>query len=193
MLGFLSSVLPTIANISPFNQAVKLGFDLLGQKLSNDIGGPAYKSQLPAGTVPINTRTTNITNPSTPGLAICPQKPSKPGRAGGLSFNSSGVSRESAAPAGSDNSAPSILNSAGDLISASVQTDPEPEYDPEHPIGQNLMRRTRQDIVRPPSRRPRQMRQPRQMFNPARDIMSNPNRANWSNQDGQIACAECEI
>lgn len=74
MFSFLSSVLPTIAQVSPFNQAVKLGFDLLGQKASKEIGGPQYKSQLPATAPPISIRNTDITNNNPPNVAVCPPK-----------------------------------------------------------------------------------------------------------------------
>lgn len=186
MLGFLSSVLPTIANVSPFNQAVKLGFDLLGQKLSNDIGGPAYKSQLPVGTVPINTRTTNITNSGAPGLAICPPGPRKPGRTGGLSFNSVGDSQQTASPSGFDNSSPPVINQFGEEPNSEPETEPEPE-------GPNYQRWRRAMHNAPPMRRPQFMRKPRQMkFSPYRDILANPNRSNWQTGDFHLACAECE-
>lgn len=127
MLGFLSSVLPTIAQISPFNQAVKLGFDLLGQKLSNDIGGPAYKSQLPATTPNISTRTTNVAGPSPRGLAICPQKPVGPNNTRRFNFNHNGDTAATAAPDSVNNTSPPAMNNFGSVREREIPMSQVPE------------------------------------------------------------------
>lgn len=89
MASFFAALGNTLAAISPFNQLVKLGVDLIGQKARNEIGGPQYHNPSPVAGVPAIPRISDPV-PNSPNFQICPPRPPAPNGRANFNFNSFG-------------------------------------------------------------------------------------------------------